>query len=440
MSAINETHDPKLSSWVKSADKSDFPIQNLPYGVFARAQADAQARIGVAIGDHVLDLKACVQKGLFSSLSQGLRNALEMPALNGLMSLGQVQWSSLRSAVSALLRTDSKLACDSILVSELLVPMTDAKMLLPAEIPNYTDFYASLHHATSVGKLFRPESPLFPNYKYVPIAYHGRASSVVVSGEQIVRPRGQVKASETEPPEYRPTKSLDFELELGVFIGPGNPRGVPITIGHAEEHLFGFCLLNDWSARDIQKWEYQPLGPFLGKNFATSISAWVVTTEALAPFRSPAQKRPEGDPAPLPYLHSDSNQATGSFDIQLQSLLFTRKMRLEGDAPIVLGTSNAKDLYWTPAQFVTQHTSNGCNLVPGDLFGSGTVSGAGSSAHGCLLERTQGGKVAVELPNGETRKFLDDGDELILTGRAVRAGAVSIGFGRVTGEVVPENH
>lgn len=437
MTTLNKTHDPKLASWIESAAGSEFPIQNLPYGVFSRPQAAADRRLGVAIGDKILDLKACVANGIFAEQSQAVRNALEMPALNGLMSLGEAQWTKLRAAISELLRVGSSLSSDKSLAAQVVLPMVDAHMLLPAEIPNYTDFYSSIHHASLVGSLFRPDNPLFPNYKYVPIAYHGRASSVVVSGRQVVRPAGQVKASESEPPIYRPSAALDFELELGCFIGPGNPLGTPIEIGRAGEHLFGFCLLNDWSARDIQKWEYQPLGPFLGKNFATSISPWVVTAEALAPFRCPAFKRAPGDPAALPYLLSESDQAGGGYDIEMHAALTTRRMREQGNSPFILSTSNCRDLYWTPAQWITQHASNGCNLLPGDLLGSGTVSGAAESARGCLLEITQGGKDPLQLPNGETRRYLEDGDEVTLSASARRDGATSIGLGSVRAEIMP---
>ncbi|MBN8548997.1 MAG: fumarylacetoacetase [Deltaproteobacteria bacterium] len=437
MRNINETHDPALKSWVASAQGSDFPIQNLPYAVFQRPATSSEAHIGVAIGDRILDLHAAVHHGLLSEQSPALRAALQLSTLNGLMSLGSTQWSKLRRALSDLLREGSALGSNLELQSQILLPMLDATFLMPADVRNYTDFYASVHHATRVGSLFRPDNPLFPNYKYVPIAYHGRASSVVVSGRQVLRPHGQCKSNENDPPEYRPSKSIDFELELGTFIGMGNALGTTISIDRAEEHLFGFCLLNDWSARDIQKWEYQPLGPFLAKNFLTSISPWVVTNEALAPFRCAPAQRDSQDPPLLPYLSGAQDQSTGAFDVTLEVTISSAKMREKQLPPQRIVESNSKYLYWTPAQCITHHASNGCNLLPGDLLGSGTISGPHPGARGCLLELTEGGKVPLQLPSGETRKFLEDGDEICLAARAVRQGAVSIGFGQVLGEVVP---
>lgn len=428
---MNETHDPALRSFVESANDpaGDFPIQNLPFGVFSPPDSVSERRIGVAIGSEILDLKACLQRGLFNDLSLGVRAALSLEALNGLMSLGAPAWSSVRRCVSSLLRHDSALAKDTALQKGVLLAAAQVEMRLPALIRNYTDFYASLHHATNVGKLFRPDNPLLPNYKHVPIAYHGRSSSIVPAGTQIHRPRGQVLRAEGEPPIFEPTKALDYEIELGLFVGPGNMLGMPIGIDHAKEHVIGFCLLNDWSARDIQRWEYQPLGPFLAKNFATSISPWIVTAEALEPFRCPPAKRAAGDPEALPYLNSASDAEFGAFNIHLEVSLHTPAMRQAGVPPQKLSRSNARDLYWTPAQWIAHHTSNGCNLLPGDLLGSGTISGPEVGNMGCLAEITEGGRKPLTLNNGENRRFLEDGDEVIFRGWAEATNTRRIGFG-----------
>jgi fumarylacetoacetase len=320
-----------------------------------------------------------------------------------------------------------------------LVPQTDAQMELPATVGDYTDFYASVFHATNVGKMMRPDNPLLPNYKWVPIGYHGRASSLVVSGTPVRRPCGQTEPAAGGPPRFGPSRSLDYELEVGAFLGPGNPLGEPVPIAAAEDRVFGLCLVNDWSARDLQKWEYQPLGPFLAKSFATSLSPWVVTLEALAPYRVPAFARPEGDPRPLAYLADDESEARGGIDVRLEALLSSRPMREQGRPPLTVSRSNLRDLYWTLAQMVAHHTSNGCNLRPGDLIATGTVSGAEDEARASLIERTQRGTRPLALPSGEERRFLEDGDEVILRGRCEREGFVPIGFGECRGEIVGTN-
>jgi fumarylacetoacetase len=418
-------------SWVESANDpaSGFPIQNLPYGVFTHHGA---TRIGVAIGDSILDLRACTGTDLFAKLSEDLIAACRAEALNALISLGPESWSALRRRIAAILDADNSGGSTIAAFAQILVPMREAAMRLPARIGDYTDFYASIHHATRVGKLFRPDNPLLPNYKHVPIGYHGRASSIVVSGTPITRPSGQTKPPAADTPTFGPTRSLDYELEVGIFVGPGNPLGQPIPIGEAEDHIFGLCLLNDWSARDIQSWEYQPLGPFLAKSFATTISPWIVPLEALAPYRVPAAERPAGDPAPLPYLASGSP----AIDLTLEVFLQSQQMRDENLAPIRLSHANLRDLYWTPAQLLTHHASNGCNLRPGDLLGTGTISGPESGSEGCLLEM-QHHSEPLYLPTGETRTFLADGDEVIFRASAHRPGLPRIGFGECTGRILP---
>ncbi len=424
----DNTHDPHLRSWVASANDpaGDFPIQNLPLGVFADG---AGSRIGTAIGDRVLDLAACAEAGW---LDGPAGEACRAPDLNTLMALGSPHWRALRPRLSALLRHD---APERVSLARLLRPLGEVEMRLPARIGDYTDFYASLFHATTVGAQMRPENPLLPNYKWVPIGYHGRASSIVVSGTPVTRPRGQLKLDTEAAPVFAPTRRLDYELELGAWVGPGNPLGAPVPIATAGARLFGLSLLNDWSARDIQRWEYQPLGPFLAKNFATSVSAWVVTMDALAPFRCPAFPRGSADPQALPYLNDPADQASGGLDITLEVLLSTPTMRARGDAPQPLSRGNARDLYWTLAQMLAHHSSGGCNLRPGDLLGTGTVSGPAPESRGCLLELTDGGKTPITLPSGETRRFLEDGDEVILRGRCAREGFRSIGLGECRGIV-----
>jgi fumarylacetoacetase len=424
----DETHDPALRSWVETANSpaSDFPIQNLPFGVF-RTPSDPEPRIGVAIGDRILDLRLAANFGLLEDLPPSVLAASRAPALNSLMALGREASSALRRRLSRVLAADRRRA-----EPRVLVPMADAQHVLPAHIGNYTDFYASVFHATNVGRLFRPDNPLFPNFKYVPIAYHGRSSSVVVSGTPVRRPAGQVKAAEDRP-VYRASERLDYEAEIGCLIGKGNALGRPISLDDAETHIFGFCLVNDWSARDIQAWEYQPLGPFLAKSFATTVSPWVVSYEALAPFRSAAFERPPGDPPPLDYLCSPLVQALGGFDITVEVSLRTDKMRRNDLAPLILSRSSFRDMYWTVSQMITHHTSNGCNLTSGDLIASGTLSGSTKDAQGCLLEITEGGKVPLRLSNGEERTFLADGDEVIMRAYCDRPGFARIGFGECAG-------
>jgi fumarylacetoacetase len=432
---LNQTHDPARRSWIDSANtaSADFPLQNLPFGVF-RTAPGAPPRIGTAIGDQIFDL-AAAGHGLLPPSSSA---ACLQPTLNSLMALGAPTWSALRARLSELLGADTCPAgATRSGVESFLVPMNRAEMLLPALIGDYTDFYASIFHATNVGSMFRPDQPLLPNYKWVPIGYHGRGSSIVVSGTAVRRPHGQLKAADAPAPVFAPCRNLDYELELGAFVGPGNRQGAPVPIADAAAQLFGVVLLNDWSARDIQTWEYQPLGPFLAKNFATTISPWVVTMEALAPFRCPALARSGGDPAPLPYLSDANDQARGAFDLTLEVLLLTPQMRAAGQAPHRLTAGNFQKLYWTFAQLLTHHASNGCNLQPGDLLGSGTVSGETKDSRGCLLELTWRGTEPVKLPGGEERKFLQDGDEVIFRGHAGRPGARRIGLGECRGVVLP---
>jgi fumarylacetoacetase len=438
---VDETHDPARTSWVPSAQgHPDFPIQNLPFGIFHRRDDPDDpfpARVGMAIGDQVLDLTACHDEGWFTGAADRAGPALAAPTLNALMRLGRETWTALRRQAGALLASDSAAyRANRRIGDHILVPMAEAELLLPAAVGDYTDFYASIHHATNVGSMFRPDNPLLPNYKWVPIGYHGRASSLVPSGTPVRRPRGQIKDPKADAPVYAPTRSLDYEMEVGCFVGEGNALGTPVPIADAESHLFGLCLVNDWSARDVQSWEYQPLGPFLAKNFATTVSPWVVTLEALEPFRVPAAPRPAGDPPPLPYLTSPANQARGGVDVTVEVHLASARMRAEGVAPMRLSRGRVADLYWTPAQMLAHHTSNGCNLQPGDLFASGTVSGPTKDARGCLLELTWRGAEPLTLPTGETRTFLEDGDEVIMRGYAEREGAVRIGFGECRGVVV----
>ena len=432
---LDETHDPKVRSWVESAngDDSDFPIQNLPFGVFKRRGEHRAARIGLAIGDHVLDLYALQHKGLLAG--EEAATACATASLNLLMAAGAKATHSLRRRLHAILRENAT-ASDRAGAAPHLFPQAEVDLLLPAEIGDYTDFYASIFHATNVGKLFRPDNPLLPNYKYIPIGYHGRASSLVPSGTAVRRPSGQTRDGEADP-KFGPSKALDYELELGFFVSSGNSLGESIPIAKAEEHIFGVCLLNDWSARDIQAWEYQPLGPFLGKSFATTLSPWVVTMEALAPFRVPAFARPQGDPGPLPYLTNPDDQSHGGLDLRLEASLLSPQMRDAGSQPLMLGRSNFRDMYWTMAQMLAHHASNGCNLRPADLMASGTVSGPEKTARGCLLELTSRGKEPVTLPTGEQRKFLEDGDEVILRGYCQREGFRRIGLGSCRGVILP---
>jgi fumarylacetoacetase len=435
---LNETHDPSTRSWVETANRpgTDFPIQNLPFGVYRHVGSDELPRIGVAIGDMVLDMAGAEMDGFFEGDPSSAAEACMSESLNELMSLGSEQWSALRQRLHQMLRSDAPAGYQQRL-SRHLSPMAAIEMLMPASIGDYTDFYASIFHATNVGSMFRPENPLLPNYKYIPIGYHGRASSIFVSGTPVTRPAGQLRPDPQQPPTLGPTKAFDYELEVGFFVGHGNQLGEPISIDAAPRHIFGFCLVNDWSARDMQSWEYQPLGPFLAKNFGTSISPWIVTTEALAPFRRPAFKRDAGDPAPLPYLYGESDQSEGAIDIFLEVSLRTAKMRDKGDRPTVISRGSFSDMYWTVAQMLTHHASNGCNLRPGDLLASGTVSGPTRDSRGCLLELTLRGAEPITLPTGEIRKFLEDGDEVIFTGSCQREGYPRIGLGECRGEVLP---
>ena len=422
---VDASHAPDLLSWLESANEAatDFPIQNLPFGRFRRRDLGGAWRIGVAIGDQVLDL---VQAALIDSQD-----------MHQLMRQGPEPRQAMRQAISKGLRQGS---ADEALFRAALLPMDQVEMGLPCEIGDYTDFYTSIHHATTVGKLFRPDNPLLPNYQWVPIAYHGRASSVAVSapglGHTFVRPKGQVKAPDADAPLLKPSGRLDFELELGAFIARPNLLGEPVAMAEAEEHVFGLALFNDWSARDIQAWEYQPLGPFLSKNFASTVSPWMVTLEALAPFRS-AFVRPPTQPQPLPYLDSQANRQQGGFDIELEVWLQTQQMRERGQEALRLMQANYQDAYWTLAQLVVHHTVNGCKLRAGDLLGSGTQSGPRPEQGGSLLELSQGGKQAITLANGETRTFLEDGDTVILRGYCQRQGFRRIGFGECRGTVLP---
>ena len=430
MNQIDETHDPARTSWVESANgHPDFPIQNLPLGVFSSGQQDP--RIGVAIGDMIVDLKGLSAAGL---LDDQWKPALGLSTLNAWFTHGPGDARELRKKLSTLLSDERCRAS----VEPHLIRAATVGMRLPCDIHDYTDFYVGIHHATNVGRQFRPDNPLLPNYKYVPIGYHGRASSVRVSGHPVVRPKGQRKPPDADAPDYGPSRRLDYELELGIFIRRGNELGKAIAIGEATDYIAGYCLLNDWSARDLQAWEYQPLGPFLAKNFLTSISPWVVTSEALAPFRKAMPPRPDGDPAPLPYLFDQTDQDSGGLGIDLEVGLHTAKMRDAGLPPHVLSQGEAASaMYWSAAQIVAHHASNGCNLQPGDLIGTGTLSTAEDTGLGSLLEISQGGKRPIELPSGESRSFLEDGDELTLSARCAAEGAVPIGFGSCTGRILP---
>ncbi|HXS98056.1 MAG TPA: fumarylacetoacetase [Candidatus Limnocylindrales bacterium] len=406
---IDRTHDPKLQSWVESANVpgADFPLQNLPYAMF-RQPGSHTPRAGVAIGDQILDMASAF----------GVRTVAEV------MSMPKQQRVELRARISDFLVTRTTRAQD------FLSPIATARLMLPCQIGDYTDFYASIHHATNVGSMFRPDNPLLPNYKWLPVGYHGRASSIVVSGTPVRRPCGQTTANPAGPPAFGPSKRLDYELELGAFLGPENALGEPVPVANAMDHVVGVCLLNDWSARDIQTWEYQPLGPFLAKNFATSISPWVVTTEALEPFRRDPDRRPPGDPEPLPHLRT---AAPDAYDISLEVWLRSAKM----PAPMRISRTNFSGMYWTLSQMVAHHASNGCNLRPGDLIGSGTVSGPAKENRGCLLEMAWRGTEPVELPTGERRTFLEDGDEVIFKGWCEKPGFRRIALGDCRGIVVP---
>jgi fumarylacetoacetase len=435
---LNETHNPQLRSWVASANVvgCDFPIQNLPFGVFRVPGNPHVFRVGVAIGDHMVDLTAAHASGVFDTgdaLAQTGAQACCAPTLNAFMALGAPAWSALRLALSRALCEGSP---QQAALHACLLPQAGAEFAVPARIGDYTDFYTSVHHATNIGKLLRPDNPLLPNYKWIPIGYHGRSSSIGISGQQVRRPVSQVMRPGATEPVLAPSARLDYELEVGIFIGPGNALGSPVPIAQAEQHVFGLCLFNDWSARDVQGWEYQPLGPFLSKNFASTVSPWVVTMEALAPFRQP-WTRAAGDPQPLPYLDSADLRRSGSIDIELEVFIQSEAMRQQGLTEHRLSQSNFRDAYWSVSQMVAHHTVNGCNLQSGDLLGSGTQSGPLEDEAGSLMELSKGGKQPLTLPSGETRTFLEDGDTVIFRGACHASGAVRIGFGEVRGTLLP---
>ncbi len=435
MSLINETHDINLTSWVESAnvDNCDFPIQNLPFAEFRRKGSDEAFRGGVAIGDQVIDLAKLSKLNVLTGDAKTAADAASEATLNTFMGLGGQYWSALRLALSKALRAGSE---HQQALSDTLVVQSDIEFSLPCRIGDYTDFYTSIYHATAVGSLFRPDNPLLPNYKWVPIGYHGRSSSIDVSGQTFHRPKGQTKAPDADVPSFGPCKRLDYELELGIYLGKGNALGDAIAIENAENHVFGFCVFNDWSARDLQAWEYQPLGPFLAKNFASTVSPWIVTTEALAPYRT-SWTRDENDPQPMDYLESKANRDQGAFDIQMDVKIQTEKMRSEGHNPTRVSTSSFKHSYWTVAQMVTHHTVNGCNFMPGDMLGSGTQSGPTHEEAGSLLELSRGGKEKITRSNGEQRSFLEDGDNVIMRGWCEKEGYARIGFGSVESTVLP---
>ncbi|TAK86034.1 MAG: fumarylacetoacetase [Betaproteobacteria bacterium] len=419
---LDETHDPSLQSWVESANAegAEFPIQNLPFGIFRRKGERTTPRGGVAIGEQILDLAAL-----------GIRTG---PTLNALAAQGRPVWRGVRRELSKLLSTKNK---GYKKLGEFLVPMKDADLLRPVSIGDYSDFYTGIHHASNIGSMLRPDNPLLPNYKWVPIGYHGRASSIVVSGTPITRPKGQTKSIGQQQPSFGPSKRLDYEAELGLVIGLGNRLGRPVAVKDALEHVFGVVLLNDWSARDIQAWEYQPLGPFLAKSFATTLSPWIVTLEALAPFRCPAFERAPDDPKPLPYLFGEADQRAGGFAIEVEMHLRSTKMRQDKMAPVRLSRGSFRDSYWTAAQIVAHQASNGCNLQAGDLLGSGTISGTTPDSVGSMMELTAAGKNPLKLPTGEARGFLEDGDDVIERGRCAREGCKTIGFGEAAGRIAP---
>jgi fumarylacetoacetase len=420
------TNDPARTSWIESARGSDFPIQNLPLGIFS--DADGRRRPGVAIGEFILDLGAIAEL-----LDEDWREDLSQPVLNAWLARGHEAQGALRARLSELLADEAHR--DSVEPS--LIGQSEVRMHVPCLVGDYTDFYVGIHHATNVGRQFRPDNPLLPNYKYVPIGYHGRTSSVRASGEPVIRPSGQRKPPNADTPAYGHSRRLDYELELGLWIGCGNALGCPIPIGEADEHIAGYCLLNDWSARDLQAWEYQPLGPFLAKNFLTSVSPWVVSPQALAPFRKAMPERPAGDPQPLPYLSDEVDRQRGALAVQLEVTLSTEAMRAAGLSPHVLSRGSADAaMYWSAAQIVAHHSSNGCNLQPGDLIGTGTLSTDSDGGLGSLLEITLGGKQPVALPSGEARSFLEDGDEIVLRAWCEADGAGRIGFGECVGRVV----
>jgi fumarylacetoacetase len=438
---IDETHDGARQSWVASANlHPEFPLQNLPFGSFSppgNAVHGGHPRGGIAIGDMIFDLRAAAEAGLFSGESERAAKAASGPALNPLMALGAGPRRALRHQVFALLAADGDgRGKAEPLAARLLHRASDCSLHLPARVGNFTDFFAGIHHATNGGRRRDPNNPLSPNYKYVPVAYHSRASSVRESNVPVRRPSGQRKLPDEAAPSFGPCRKLDYELELAIWVGPGNRQGEPIPIAAAGEHIFGVGLVNDWSARDIQQWESQPLGPFLGKSFASTVSPWIVTVEALEPFRVAQPPRPQGDPHPLPYLSDDHDQRSGAFDIALESLILTAQMRERGAPASRISHSNTTDLYWTLAQFVAHHTCGGCNLVSGDLFGTGTISGPTEESWGSLSEQSMDGSRTLTLSSGETRSFLEDGDEAIFRAHCRRDGFAPIGFGECRARIV----
>ena len=437
MYEINETHDPNLKSWVESANdpNTDFPIQNLPFCRFYHSSfEEKEVHPGVVIGDMVLD---CSYRVWWAD-DPDPYSFVEGPYYDGTTpnEISSESWNAFRSALSTLLSESSSEKTRDAMRKDMF-PIGECQFGGPMNIGDYTDFYCSIYHATNVGSMFRPDNPLLPNYKYVPIGYHGRASSIVISGTDIKRPHGQNRSDAEQPPVCIPCKNLDYEMEVGFFVGQGNQLGTSIPISEAERHIFGLCLVNDWSARDIQAWEYQPLGPFLAKNFATTISPFVVTMEALAPFRTTAFDRPEGDPAPLDYLADEQDQKLGGIDLNLEVYIETQKMRDGKIKPHMLSRSNMKDLYWTIGQMFTHHASNGCNLQTGDLMATGTISGKENSERGSMLELSWRGTEPIDLPSGEQRRFLEDGDEIIMKGYCEREGFRRIGFGECRGRIIP---
>jgi fumarylacetoacetase len=428
---LDRSHDQSRRSWVASANRadSDFPVQNLPFGVFRETGTNKAPRGGVAIGDHVLDVAAV--SSLLGEVKP-IADTLTGPDLRPLMSLAPSAWTALRLALSDLLSAGNG---DKERVEQHLRVRDGVEMFLPVRPGSFVDFFASIQHATNAGSIFRPTAPLLPNYKYVPVAYNGRVSTIVVSGTPVGRPAGQARGDGQEAPSFGPSQRLDFETELGIFLGGDSERGRPVPLSEAWRHVFGFCLINDWSARDIQAWEYQPLGPFLGKSFATTVSPWVVTADAVRPFRMPLRERTPGDPAPLPHLADDRDRANGAVDVVLETRLLTTRALRANAGSAVLGKASASELYWTVGQMVAHLTSNGCNVEAGDLLGSGTISGDAADALGSLLEITRAGQKPVSLPDGEQRTFLEDGDEIVITGRCARQGFAPIGFGRCAGRI-----
>lgn len=435
---LNHTHDPAATSWVATANEhADFPIQNLPVAVFRGAAGSQPFRGGMAIGDQIVDLAALSQTGLLNGQARAACDLAAQPKLNALMAAGPPAWQALRHGVFALLKSDAP-ASTQHAVQACLMPQAQAEYSLPTQIGDYTDFYTSIHHARNVGRVIRPDDPLTPNFVWLPIAYHGRASSVVISGTPFKRPNGQAFPANSKAPVYTPCTRLDYELEMGFYVGPGNAMGSPVPLAEAEDHIFGMCLLNDWSARDHQFWEMAPLGPFLGKNFCTSVSPWVVMMEALAPFRAPVAERPAPEPQPLPYLEHPANRAAGGIDVQLTVSIDTEATRAAGKAPSEVSRTSFKHQYWTVAQMVAQHTVGGCNLQSGDLIGTGTISGPTASEAGAIVELSRGGTAPITLAaTGEQRTFLLDGDAVILRGWCEREGAARIGFGSCEGRILP---